>query len=310
MRVVVTGGAGFLGTHLIRALLNRGDEVICVDNFITGTQDNIRNFKSEKFQLVEADICNQFKIKGTVDFVFHLASPTSPHDYLEHPIFTLKTGAWGTTNALNLALDKQAGFLLSSTSEVYGDPVVNPQPESYWGNVNPIGPRSVYDEAKRYAEAVTMAYHRKYNLNSYIIRIFNTYGPRMRLNDGRAIPNFFKKAFTNQDIIIYGDGQQTRSFCYVDDLIKGLVKLSNSNYHLPVNIGNPMETSILNLAKTIIRLTNSRSKIIFEKSLTDDPKVRKPDITKARKMLDWEPGIGLNQGLELTRDSFIREQQK
>ncbi len=306
MRIVVTGGAGFLGSHLIESLLEKGDEVICIDNFITGKKENIQPFMDKNFQIIESDVSNGINIDGPVDFIYHFASPASPADYLKYPIQTLKVGSLGTHNALGLAKEKKAKFMIASTSEVYGDPLINPQPEGYWGNVNPIGPRGVYDEAKRFAEALTMAYHRIHNIKIYILRIFNTYGPRMRLNDGRAIPNFFQKSLSGGDITIFGNGHQTRSFCYVKDLIEGILYLSESNYHLPVNLGNPSEMTIIELAETIIELTGSQSKIVFIKALEDDPKVRRPDITKARELLNWNPRTGLREGLIKTRDDFAR----
>jgi len=306
MRIVVTGGAGFLGSHLIESLLDKGDEVICIDNFITGKRENIQSFLDKNFQLIEIDVCNGINIDGPVDFIYHFSSPASPADYLKYPIQTLKVGSLGTHNALGFAKAKKAKFMIASTSEVYGDPLINPQPEGYWGNVNPIGPRGVYDEAKRFAEALTMAYHRIHGIKTYILRIFNTYGPRMRLNDGRAIPNFFQRSLSGGDITIFGNGQQTRSFCYVKDLIEGILLLSESNYHLPINLGNPTEMTIIELAETIIELTKSKSELVFIKALEDDQKVRRPDITKARELLNWNPRTGLREGLIKTRNDFAR----
>ncbi len=298
MRVVVTGGAGFLGSHLCDKLLAEGHEVICIDNLITGHIANIEHLDSnENFKFIKHDVTNYIYINGKVDYVFHFASPASPIDYLKFPIPTLKVGALGTHKTLGLAKAKNASFLLASTSEVYGDPLVNPQPESYWGNVNPIGPRGVYDEAKRFAEALTMAYHRYHGVNTHIVRIFNTYGPRMRKNDGRAIPNFINQALSGKDITIYGDGSQTRSFCFITDLIEGIYKLAMSDIHTPVNIGNPHEITIKQCAETILKLTNSKSKITYQELPEDDPKVRRPDITFAKEKLNWEPVVGLEEGL-------------
>ena len=303
-RTLVTGGAGFLGSHLCEYLLNKGHEVICMDNLITGTKDNISDIKSKKFQFVEHNVSEFINLEGELDYILHFASPASPIDYLKLPIQTLKVGALGTHNALGLAKAKKAVFFLASTSEVYGDPLVHPQPEDYWGNVNPIGPRGVYDEAKRFAEAITMAYHRTHGINTKIIRIFNTYGPRMRINDGRAIPNFLKQALTGKDLTIYGDGSQTRSFCYVSDLVEGIYRLLTSNQNYPINIGNPNEMTIKEMADKILQATNSKSKIIYVPLPEDDPKVRQPDITRAKKYLNWEPVVGLGEGLQSTLKYF------
>jgi dTDP-glucose 4,6-dehydratase len=300
--VVVTGGAGFLGSHLCDALLERGNRVVCVDNLETGSLENIAHIRSADFDFLNIDITQPFFIDGEVDFVYHLASPASPIDYLRLPLHTLKVGSYGTHHALGLAKFKRARFLLASTSEVYGDPEIHPQPETYWGNVNPIGPRGVYDEAKRYAEALTMAYRRQQGVDTSIVRIFNTYGPRMRSQDGRAIPTFLRQALQDAPVTVFGDGSQTRSFCYVDDLIRGLIALSESGYGEPVNIGNPVELSLLEMAKTIIELTESRSEIVHEPLPIDDPKVRQPDITLAKDVLSWEPQIDLATGLQKTLD--------
>ncbi len=297
---VVTGGAGFLGSHLCDALLERGNRVVCVDNLETGSLENIAHIRSADFEYLNIDITQPFFIDGEVDFVYHLASPASPIDYLRLPLHTLKVGSYGTHHALGLAKFKRARFLLASTSEVYGDPEIHPQPESYWGNVNPIGPRGVYDEAKRYAEALTMAYRRQQGVNTSIVRIFNTYGPRMRPHDGRAIPTFMRQALQDAPVTVFGDGSQTRSFCYVDDLIRGIIALSESGYGEPVNIGNPVELTLLEMAKVVIELTESRSEIVFEPLPIDDPKVRQPDITLAKQVLGWEPQIDLRAGLQKT----------
>jgi dTDP-glucose 4,6-dehydratase len=294
---VVTGGAGFLGSHLCDALLERGYRVICVDNLETGSLTNIEHIRSEHFRFLYHDMVEHLDIDEDVDVVYHLASPASPIDYLRLPLATLKVGSYGTHNALGLAKHKRARFLLASTSEVYGDPLVHPQPESYWGNVNPIGPRGVYDEAKRYAEALTMAYHRQQGVDTAIVRIFNTYGPRMRAFDGRAIPTFVRQAMANQSITVFGDGSQTRSFCYVSDLVDGLVRLAESSEHLPVNIGNPGEYTILELAQAIIDVLGSSSEIVHESLPTNDPMQRQPDITVAREVLGWEPTVSLHEGL-------------
>jgi dTDP-glucose 4,6-dehydratase len=294
---VVTGGAGFLGSHLCDHLVADGYRVICVDSLETGSLQNVEHLRGDAFTFLNHDITAHLAIEEPVDFVYHLASPASPIDYLRLPLLTLKVGSQGTHNALGLAKWKRARFLLASTSEVYGDPLIHPQPETYWGNVNPIGPRGVYDEAKRYAEALTMAYHRQQGLDTCIVRIFNTYGPRMRPHDGRAIPTFVRQALANEPLTVFGDGSQTRSFCYADDLIRGLVALAASGEHLPVNIGNPAEYTLLELAQKVIEATGSTSEIVFEALPVDDPKVRQPDITRARQLLGWEPQVSLEDGL-------------
>ncbi len=295
---LVTGGAGFLGSHLCDYLLERDHRVICVDNLDTGSLVNIDHIRDPDFVFVNHDLVGHFEIDEPVDFVFHLASPASPIDYARLPLHTLKVGSYGTHNALGLAKFKRARFLLASSSEVYGDPEQHPQAESYWGNVNPIGPRGVYDEAKRYAEAMTMAYHRQQGVNTCIARIFNTYGPRMRPHDGRAIPTFVRQALANKPLTVFGDGSQTRSLCYVDDLIRGLYLLAESGEHFPVNLGNPdLEVTMLQLAETVIRVTGGKSEIVFEALPVDDPHVRRPDITRARGLLGWEPEIDLESGL-------------
>jgi dTDP-glucose 4,6-dehydratase len=304
MKALLTGGAGFLGSHLCDLLLAKGHEVLCVDNLITGSARNIEHIKTDKFSYIRHDVTKPLYVEDEIDFIFHLASPASPIDYLELPIQTLKVGALGTYNMLGLAKEKKARFLLASTSEVYGDPLVNPQTEEYWGNVNPIGPRGVYDEAKRYAEAITMAYHRYHGINTRIVRIFNTYGPRMRLNDGRVVPNFIGQALRSEDLTVYGNGSQTRSFCYVSDEIEGIYRLMMSDYSLPVNIGNPEEHTILEFAKIIIKMMDSSSKIVYKQLPTDDPRQRRPDITKARELLKWEPRVSLKQGLQETIKYF------
>jgi dTDP-glucose 4,6-dehydratase len=303
-RTLVTGGAGFLGSHLCDALLKEGHEVICMDNLITGSMDNNAHIQSDRFHFMNHDVTRHIEVEGPLDNVFHFASPASPFDYLEFPIQTLKVGSLGTHNALGVAKEKQATFMIASTSEVYGDPLEHPQKETYWGNVNPIGPRGVYDEAKRFAEAITFAYHRTHGVDTRIVRIFNTYGPRMRLNDGRAIPNFLSQALTGQDITVFGDGSQTRSFCYVSDLIAGIVLLMKSGHHNPVNIGNPIEMTLLEMAEKILQVTGSESKIVFKPLPEDDPKVRQPDIGLARKLLGWEPKVKLEEGLRSTVEYF------
>ena len=303
-RTLVTGGAGFLGSHLCEYLLDKGHEVICMDNLITGSKQNISGIKSGNFRFVNHNVSEFIKLDGNLDYILHFASPASPIDYLELPIQTLKVGALGTHNALGLAKAKKAVFLLASTSEVYGDPLVHPQPEEYWGNVNPIGPRGVYDEAKRFAEAITMAYHRVHGINTKIVRIFNTYGPRMRINDGRAIPNFLKQALTGKDLTVYGNGSQTRSFCFVSDLIEGIFRLLISEPNEPVNIGNPNEMTIQNLADKILQATGSKSKIVQVPLPEDDPKTRQPNITLAKILLDWEPKVSLDEGLKPTLKYF------
>ncbi len=304
-RIVITGAAGFLGSHLAEKFLSLGDDVIGIDNFITGRVENIDHlFKNQGFRFIKADVTNFMHVPGKIDGVLHFASPASPIDYLTHPIPTLKVGALGTHKALGLAKDKGAKFMLASTSECYGDPLVNPQPETYWGNVNPIGPRGVYDEAKRFAEAMTMAYHRYHKMQIRIVRIFNTYGPRMRKKDGRAVPNFINQALKNKPLTVYGKGKQTRSLCYVSDLIEGLVKLFDSNLNTPVNIGNPREMSILEIAKTIKKIAGSKSKIVYKPLPADDPRVRRPDISLARKHLKWKPVVPLDEGLAQAIEYF------
>ena len=297
---LVTGGAGFLGSHLCEELLRRGHRVICVDSLETGSLSNIEHIRSSEFEFRLIDIIDPYFVEERVDFVYHLASPASPIDYLRLPLHTLKVGSYGTHHTLGLAKAHRARFLIASTSEVYGDPQVHPQPETYWGHVNPIGPRGVYDEAKRYAEALTMAYHRQQGVDTAIIRIFNTYGPRMRPHDGRAIPTFLRQALQDRPITVFGEGGQTRSFCYVDDLVRGMIALAESGLHQPVNVGNPNEFTLLELAKTVIEVTNSRSEIVFEALPTDDPQVRQPDIGLAREALGWEPEIDLREGLRRT----------
>jgi dTDP-glucose 4,6-dehydratase len=301
MRILITGGAGFIGSHLARYLLGHGCDVVCMDNFVTGRPENIEDLGAHKsFRLVEHDVSAYIAIDGPLDWVLHFASPASPRDYLELPIQTLKVGALGTHNALGVAKAKRAAFLLASTSEVYGDPLEHPQREEYWGNVNPVGPRGVYDEAKRFAEAITMAYHRTHGVPTRIVRIFNTFGPSMRLNDGRAIPAFITQALRDEPLTVFGDGSQTRSFMYVDDLIDGVWRLMGSDTTEPMNIGNPQEMTLLELAKRIIRLTSSRSEIEFHPLPVDDPKVRQPDITRARTRLGWEPRVEVEEGLRRT----------
>jgi dTDP-glucose 4,6-dehydratase len=297
---LVTGGAGFLGSHLCDELLSRGNRVICVDNLETGSLKNIEHIRVPEFVHLNTDIIEPYFVDEPVDFVYHLASPASPIDYLRLPLHTLKVGSYGTHHTLGLAKAKRARFLIASTSEVYGDPQVHPQPESYWGHVNPIGPRGVYDEAKRYAEALTMAYHRQQGVDTAIVRIFNTYGSRMRPHDGRAIPTFLRQALAGRPITIFGDGSQTRSFTYVDDLIRGIIALSESGYHDPVNIGNPDEFTLLELAETVKELTESGSELIYEALPVDDPKQRKPDISLARELLGWSPEVSLREGLQRT----------
>ena len=303
---VVSGGAGFLGSHLCDYLLEKGHRVICVDNLDTGSLQNIEHLSNgDEFLFVNHDVTEPFFVEERVDYVFHLASPASPIDYLRLPLHTLKVGSYGTHNMLGLAKFKRSRFLIASTSEVYGDPQVHPQPETYWGHVNPIGPRGVYDEAKRYAEALTMAYHRQQGVDTCIARIFNTYGPRMRPHDGRAIPTFIRQALENKPLTVFGDGSQTRSFCYVDDLIRGLYALATSGEHLPVNIGNPHEMTLLELAEAVIRVTGSKSEIVFEALPVDDPQVRQPDITRAQQVLGWEPEVELDQGLKRLLASMV-----
>ena len=307
MRALVTGGAGFIGSHLCEFLLGQGWEVVCMDNFVTGSPDNVAPFQARPgFRLVRHNVTEYIRMDGALDWVLHLASPASPRDYLELPIQTLKVGALGTHNALGLAKAKGARFLLASTSEVYGDPLVHPQREDYWGNVNPVGPRGVYDEAKRFAEAITMAYHRTHGVDTRIARIFNSFGPSMRINDGRAIPAFISQALAGQPLTIFGDGSQTRSFQYISDLIDGLWRLMRAPVNDPVNLGNPQEMTLLELAKRILRLTGARSEIVFRPLPTDDPKVRQPEIGRARALLGWEPHVDVDEGLRLTIDWFRR----
>jgi len=304
-RILITGGAGFIGSYLCERFLDEGDEVICMDNFITGNADNIAHlFPNPRFSFIPQDVTTYIYVKGPVDAILHFASPASPIDYLEVPIPTLKVGSLGTHKALGLAKEKGARFLLASTSEVYGDPLIHPQKEDYWGNVNPIGPRGVYDEAKRFAEAMTMAYHRVHKVKTRIVRIFNTYGRRMRLKDGRAVPNFITQALKGEPLTVYGDGSQTRSFCYVTDLVEGLIRLLRADYDGPVNLVNPRELSVLECARKIIALTGSRSQLAFKPLPVDDPKVRQPDIGLARRLLGWEPRVSFEDGLKETIDYF------
>ena len=303
-RVVITGAAGFIGSHLSDALLDRGFSVVGIDNLLTGDLANIAHIKNRDFEFIKHDVTNYINVDGPVDYVLHWASPASPIDYLELPIPTLKVGALGTHNALGLAKAKGAAFVIASTSEVYGDPLEHPQKETYWGNVNPVGPRGVYDEAKRFAEAMTMAYHRYHGLDAKIVRIFNTYGPRMRVRDGRAVPAFMSQALRNEDVTVFGDGSQTRSFCYVSDLVDGIIRLMLSKENMPTNIGNPAEMTIKQIAETIIEMTGSTSTIIYQPLPEDDPKVRKPDITRARTLLGWEPKVELREGLTKTIEYF------
>jgi dTDP-glucose 4,6-dehydratase len=304
---VVTGGAGFLGSHLCDHLIAKGFRVICVDNLDTGSLQNVEHLRGDDFVFVNHDVTQYLEIEGDVDVVYHLAALASPIDYMRMPLHSLKVGSYGTHNALGLAKFKRARFLLASTSEVYGDPQVHPQPETYWGNVNPIGPRGVYDEAKRYAEAMTMAYHTQQGVDTAIARIFNTYGPRMRPNDGRAVPTFVRQALEGKPLTVFGDGTQTRSFCYVDDLIRGLVLLAESTEHLPVNLGNPGEFTLNELAEAVLRIAGSKSEIVYEALPVDDPQVRQPDITRARQLLGWEPEVELEDGLRRMLPSFGRE---
>jgi dTDP-glucose 4,6-dehydratase len=302
---LITGAAGFLGSHLTDRLLSEGHQVVGMDNLLTGNLENIEHLAGNpNFRFIKQDVTEYLYYPGKLDFVFHFASPASPIDYLELPIQTLKVGALGTHKALGLAKDKGARFLLASTSECYGDPLVHPQTEDYWGNVNPIGPRGVYDEAKRFAEAITMAYHRYHGVDTHIVRIFNTYGPRMRLRDGRVVPAFVSQALRGEDLTVFGDGSQTRSFCYVSDLIDGIYRLSRSDYHEPVNIGNPLEMTVKQFAEAIIRATGSKSQLTYKPLPVDDPKQRRPDITKARTLLGWEPQVALDAGLEKTISFF------
>ncbi len=305
---VVTGGAGFVGSHLCEHLLGQGHRVVCIDNLDTGSLENIAHIRDSGFVFLNQDITERVEIDGDVDFVYHMASPASPIDYARLPLHTLKVGSYGTHHMLGVAKFKRARFLLASTSEVYGDPQVHPQPEDYWGHVNPIGPRGVYDEAKRYAEALTMAYHRQQGVNTCIARIFNTYGAKMRPHDGRAIPTFLRQALQDKPVTVFGDGSQTRSFCFVDDLIRGLVALAESDVHLPVNLGNPDEYTLLELAKTVIEVADSRSEIVYEALPVDDPQVRQPDIARARQLLGWEPRVALRDGLAMTIEKAGVEQ--
>jgi dTDP-glucose 4,6-dehydratase len=314
MRAVVTGGTGFLGSHLCDRLIAEGWEVLALDNLITSGESNISHLaKNPRFRVERGDVTEHIDVAGPVDYVLHLASPASPFDYLKFPIETMKVGSMGTHNALGLALAKKAKFFLASTSECYGDPEVSPQPEEYWGRVNPIGPRAVYDEAKRFAEAMTMAYHRYYNVDTHIVRIFNTYGPRMRLSDGRALPNFVHQGLMGKPITVYGDGKQTRSFCYVSDLIEGIYRLMLSDEHLPTNIGNPQEITILQFAERVREHFPDAPPIIFEPLPQDDPKQRCPDISKAKRLLGWEPKVGLKEGLQMTleyfKENFAKDQR-
>lgn len=300
MRILITGGAGFIGSHLCDFLHREGHEVICMDNLLTGSVDNISHIRSSKFVFIDYDVTNYIYIEGTLDYVLHFASPASPADYLRLPIHTLKVGAMGTHKALGLAKNKGAKFLLASTSEVYGDPAVHPQPEDYWGNVNPVGVRGVYDEAKRFAEALTMAYNRYHDVDTRIVRIFNTFGPRMRVDDGRAVPNFIRQALTGADITMFGDGSQTRSFGYITDLVEGIYRLMKSDIRDPVNIGNPREMPLVEMAEIILKAADSRSRIIHQDLPEDDPKVRQPDITTAREKLGWSPKVAVEDGIERT----------
>src|SRR3990167_7867750 len=303
-RVLMTGGSGFIGSYLCERFLQEGYEVICMDNLITGRADNIGHIKDSRFSFIHYDVTNYVYVQGKLDYILHFASPASPLDYLEYPIQTLKVGSLVTHKALGLAKEKGARLLIASTSEVYGDPLIHPQNEDYWGNVNPIGPRGVYDEAKRFAEALTMAYQRYHKVDTRIVRIFNTYGPRMRIKDGRAIPNFIAQALRDEDVTVYGDGAQTRSFCYITDLVEGIYRLLLSDYNLPVNIGNPHDMTVAGMAQEIIALTGSKSRIINAPLPEDDPKVRQPDITRANTILGWNPAIGLTDGLTRTIEYF------
>jgi len=310
LRVVLTGGAGFLGSHLCDYFIEKGWDVLCLDNLVTGADSNISHLLPHpRFKFQKQDVSQFIEIEGAVDAVMHFASPASPPDYLKFPIQTMKVGALGTHNTLGLAMAKKAKFLLASTSECYGDPEVSPQPESYWGHVNPVGPRGVYDEAKRFAEAITMAYHRYHGVDTHIVRIFNTYGPRMRLNDGRALPNFLYQALVGEPITVYGNGKQTRSFCYVSDLVEGIYRLLESDEHEPTNIGNPSEITILEFAERVRKLVGATAPIVFHPLPQDDPKQRCPDITKAKRILKWEPKVGLEDGLKRTYE-FFRQQVK
>ena len=306
-RTLVTGGAGFLGSYICEYLLQKGHEVVCMDNLLTGAEDNIAHLDGKRFSFVNHDVSKYIEIDGELDYILHFASPASPSDYLEFPIQALKVGSLGTHNALGLAMAKDAVFIIASTSEVYGDPLEHPQKESYWGNVNPVGPRGVYDEAKRFSEAITMAYRRTHGVNTKIVRIFNTYGSRMRIKDGRAIPNFLSQALKGEDLTVFGDGSQTRSFCHASDLVEGIYRLLLSDYNDPVNIGNPTEMTILEMADKILHVTGSKSKIRFAQLPEDDPKVRQPNIDIARKLLGWEPRVSLEEGLRDTIEYFRRK---
>jgi dTDP-glucose 4,6-dehydratase len=309
-RILITGGAGFIGSHLCEFFLARDHEVVCVDNLLTGNIENVAGlFSHKRFRFLEHDICQHIDIPGRLDYVLHFASPASPIEYLQLPLETLHVGSLGTLNALELARTKKAGFLFASTSEVYGDPLVRPQPEDYWGNVNPVGPRSCYDEAKRFSEALTMAYQRTHGLRTKIVRIFNTYGPRMRPHDGRVVPSFINQALRDEDLTVFGDGSQTRSFCYVDDLVEGIHRLMLASYGEPVNLGNPHEMSVLEFAMEVLRLTGSKSKVSFQPLPKDDPKVRRPNISLARKVLSWQPTVPLEVGLRYTIAYFAGLQQ-
>ncbi len=311
MRTLITGGAGFLGSHLCDYLMEKGHDVICIDNLLTGSSENIEHcIGNPKFTFIKHNVSEYIYIGGEIDNVLHFASPASPLDYLKLPIQTLKVGSLGTLNAIGVAKDKKARFLLASTSEVYGDPLVHPQPEDYWGNVNPVGPRGVYDEAKRFAEAMVMAYHRSHGVDTRIVRIFNTYGSRMRINDGRALPAFISQALNGEDLTVFGDGSQTRSFCYVSDLVEGIYRLLVSDVTDPVNIGNPTEIKLIDVAKEIVEMTGSKSKIIFKPLPIDDPKYRQPDITKAEKLLSWAPEVSRTDGLKKTIEYFRGALQK
>lgn len=306
MRILITGGAGFLGSHLCDFFLDKKNYVIALDNLITGREKNLAHIKSKNFSFIKHDISEPFEIHGKIDAILHFASPASPIDYLKLPLQTMKAGAFGTYNVLELARKKKAKFLIASTSEVYGDPLVHPQKEEYWGNVNSVGPRSVYDESKRFSEALTMAYHRQYKLDTRIARIFNTYGTRMRTDDGRVVPTFIVQALQGKDLTVFGTGNQTRSFCYVDDLVEGIYRLLLSDYHMPVNLGNPEEFKIIELAKKVISMTGSKSKIMRKPLPEDDPAKRKPDISKAKKLLNWKPKVSLDEGLSLSMKEFLK----
>ena len=306
-RVLITGGAGFIGSHLTDNFIKMGWDVVGMDNLLTGDVQNVEHIRSEKFTFIKHDVTNYIYLDGPLDYILHFASPASPIDYLKLPIQTMKVGSLGTHNSLGLAKEKGARFLLASTSECYGDPLINPQPETYWGNVNPIGPRGVYDEAKRFSEAMTMAYHRVHGVETRIVRIFNTFGPRMRINDGRVVPAFFSQALRNEDLTVFGDGSQTRSFCYVSDLVAGITKLLLSDEVEPTNLGNPQEMTILEFGEKIIKMIGSSSKIKFLDLPVDDPKVRRPDITKAKRILNWEPKVNLEEGLALTMEYFKKK---